>query len=551
MKSARGFSLVLFALFQLQAFAQNPRVIVASTASKELKRSAHRLRIPVDQLKNARQALKEATDLVPMIAPYPTEQISSLVQNWQNLDHIKAKDIIDSFIQGLRSQAAQAQDYSSYQRLTSAAMNLFQTTSEPDYETMLAEIRSWPDPPASFGDAALKYRQNLESQARSSILWRLIDSNPEKAYEVLSQSADDGSYNYSTLAQIAQRLMNKGKKEDALRIIDQTMNNFSRQANDPRAIQEYGNFIPMAASLDSSRAETALNQWIVQMKNQPPADNCAGKLQSGDTTVDLTCNESKILSTVRSFYSKPGLTMKTLNSMPGLEAKLDSIGGIDALFGSSSGSQPVNITTYDPRNSRSRTGVSIGSATVISSSNSPGNLIQELQGKSETNPGLVKQKLRSLAKGPEDIDKLINLANSASYQDPALAELALEIAEPLLPRIEPVQKRAQILQTMIRAYRQADGEVDTELLKSGYVIADQLRQEQSARQQPKAGEFSGYVNLMPGYATEADRLEAFLTAELSRDNFESAIRYVHSLEPGSLKLLSLIQIVQALSSQNY
>jgi hypothetical protein len=550
MKFTRVLSFVFFSLFQLQAFAQNPRVVVASATSKELKRSAHRLRIPIDQLKNARQALQEATDLIPMIDPYPTEQLGSLVQSWQNLNRSKAKNIVDFFIQDLRSRAAQASDYPSYQKATSAAMNLFQTTAEPDYEKIIAEIRNWPDPPASLGDAAVKYRQNLESQARNSLLWRLIDSNPEKAYEVISQSNDPGSANrYSYSAQIAQSLMSKGKKEDALRIIDQTMNDFSQHANDPNTVQSYGNFISTVASLNPSKGETALNQWITQLKNQPPASNCAAKLQAGDTSVDLTCTESKILNTLRNFYSKPGMTMRALSSMPGLESKLDSIGGIDALYGSSYASQPVNIMTYDPRNSRPGSGGSIGSPIIISSSNSnnTGSLLQELLGKSETNPGLVKQKLRNLAKGPEDIDKLINFANSAAYQDPELAGLALEIAQPLLPQIESVQKRSQILQNMIRAYRQADGEVDTELLKNGYIIADQLRQEQSEKQAR-----TGKISVMQsGYATDADRLEAFLTAELARDNFESAIRYVRSLEPGTLKLQSLIQIMQVLSSQNY
>jgi hypothetical protein len=546
MKFARVLPFVLFvAAFQFQVFAQNPKVIAASAASKDLKRTAHRLRIPVEQLKDARQALQEATDLVPMIDPYPVDQLSSLVSSWQNLNRSKAKSIADSFIQDLKSRAAQAKDYSSYQRATSAALSLFQSTQDPDYDRILAEIRSWPYPPASVGDAGVKYRQNLESQIQSQIMGRLMDSNPEKAYELISKSNDTGSYNYSTSAQIAQRLMSKGKKEDALRIIDQTMENFTRQANDPRAIQEFGSFISTTASLDSSRAETAMNRWVTQLKNQPPADNCAARIQSGDKNVEITCAESKVLSTLRSIYSKPGLTMKALNSMPGLESKLDSVGGIDALFGSSYGSQPINIMTYNPR-STAGTGGSISSLMVSSSGSSTDSLMRELQGKAESNPGLVKEKLRNLAKGPADIDKLLSLASSASYQDPELASLALEIAESYLSQVESVQRRSQMLQNIIRTSRQADGEVATELLKKGFLIADQLRQEQAARSLGMS-----YTTVQSGYTTEADRLEAFLTAELSRDYFDTAIRYVRSMESGPLKLLSLLQIVQALSSSNY
>jgi len=51
--------------------------------------------------------------------------------------------------------------------------------------------------------------------------------------------------------------------------------------------------------------------------------------------------------------------------------------------------------------------------------------------------------------------------------------------------------------------------------------------------------------------TPASQLEAFLVAELSRDSYESAMRYVRSMENDTLKLQCLLQIAQALSNSNY
>jgi hypothetical protein len=51
--------------------------------------------------------------------------------------------------------------------------------------------------------------------------------------------------------------------------------------------------------------------------------------------------------------------------------------------------------------------------------------------------------------------------------------------------------------------------------------------------------------------TQASQLEAFLVAELSRTSYESAIRYVRSMENNAVKVACLLQIVQALSQPNY
>ena len=67
----------------------------------------------------------------------------------------------------------------------------------------------------------------------------------------------------------------------------------------------------------------------------------------------------------------------------------------------------------------------------------------------------------------------------AAHQDPDLGALSLEIARQLLPQLEPLQKRAMTLQNIIRTYRRIEGETDIELLRNGYILADQMRQKQS------------------------------------------------------------------------
>jgi hypothetical protein len=105
---------------------------------------------------------------------------------------------------------------------------------------------------------------------------------------------------------------------------------------------------------------------------------------------------------------------------------------------------------------------------------------------------------------------------------------------------------------LVRAYRMVDGEVDPGLLKEGFILASDLREEQP-------GQAAGYGVGVPGgsftqgnigfYGTPsspADHLEAMLVAEYARDNFAGALTYVRSLPDAKLKLLALTQMIQFL-----
>ncbi len=531
------FAVLAFFYIAFSAVAQESKLVVVDTTSKELKRSAHRLGIPVEQLRKARQTLQDATDLARKIKPYPVGQLSALINSWQQLNRSRTKAVVDSFIQDLRSEAAKAADPQTYMQATSTAMSLMQSNAEFDYEKLQQMLRSWPDPPASIAEAAGKFRDGMEASLRQSAMWRLANTDPEKALTFLSSSGDSGGYNYPIAAQIAQGFMNAGRKDEAFGIIEQTISDFSQHATDPRALQAYENFVQMSArSLDSGRAAAAINPLVAQLRNQAPSAGCNGTLKVDNTSVDLTCAESRILNLVRSLPMKPGLVQTTLDSLPDLKSKLDSVGGVDNLYGGSGMSFAFNTST----GSRSMP----GSMPVDFVNQSK--LFQELKGKAESNPGFVKRKLQDAANGQQGMEMLVNLAMMAAYQDDALASLALEIAQQLVPQIEPLQRRSMVLQSLIRAYRQLDGEVDQGLLRNGFVLADQLRQEQSEKY-----DTPDQTNPMrqPGSAP-ADQLEAFLVAEVARDSFEDAINYARSMKNDAFKLMCLIQIAQALSQSN-
>lgn len=538
MKKLRRLPIVLFALsLAYTCFAQQkPRFEVVNASSKELKRTAHRLRIPVEQLKNAREALKEATDLIRKTDPYPMKQLFNLVQMWTQLDRSRSKEVIDSFINDLRSKAAKCTDLGQYQSITSIGLSLIQQNSTASPEKALQLIRDWPEPNIAASDQLKSFRDGLESQMKNQVLSQLANSDPEKALSLLPQPGDSGSYPYSIASQVAMNLMNSGKKDAALRLADQVIGSFDPNASKENPdLMNYQYFVQTVGRIDAGRANSALGGLVTALMNQPDSDNCGYLgIKTGGTSITLTCSETRMFNLVQNSRSSPTFAMKALDSMPGLKSKLEGIGGIDGLWGSNS----LNMSYYSGKNQQGT--VSSGGGTFVN----PYNLIQELKGKDAST---IKSKLKD-----KTVDELISLAMNAAYQDPDFGATVLEMAEPLIPQVEPLQKRATVLQNFIQAHRQVEGESDPEMLKTGFVIADQLRQEQAEKEETQKSNPLIIVGGVRNFGiSQPDQLEAFLVAELSRDNYESAMRYARSVESNNAKLQCLILIAQALSNSNY
>jgi hypothetical protein len=609
--------------FAVSAFPQKSIYIGTGAASKELKRAARRLHVPIEQLKKAQKALQEATDLARQIKPFPASEIQGLTETWRQLDRSKAKEVLDSFVQDLRTEAAGAKDFHAYQQATSTALMLLQINGGADYEKAQQIIQSWPEPPASAGEAGAKFLNGLKSSLRQSSIWNLANSDPAKAKELLSQADDSKGYNYSVSGQIVRGLIQDGKKDEALALVNQTINDFNQHASDPLALQAYQNFAQSTvSSLGSSVAGSIMTPLITQMTNQTPSNNCtSGSLKSGDSSIDLTCSEWNALTLVRNFsYNKPELVNNTLKSFPSLKSKLDQVGGIDDVSsgtgvtmspkfpGAAMNGIPTNINglseemSFSPENLLSIFNSAEGDNANLQNQSK---LQRELKGKAESNPELVKGRLKEAAKGPSGITMLISLAMMSNYDDPDLGSLALEVAKSLINQVEPIEKRASILQNFIQVSRQVEGEVDPEILRNGFVLADQIREKSQKQTLSKAGPGntkavpspqdmeqldayisstvggididssmifsqvngnmeailgaafpSGILNMntlgMPSFADmQADQLETFLIAESAIDNYEKAIDFARSRKSDMLRLTCLVQIAQALTRSDF
>ncbi len=520
--------------------------------TRELKRTAHQLRITVDRLKNARQALSEATELARHSSDL--QSFSSISQNWVRINKTKAADALEDLYGWLKTTARDAQDIPTYQRCRSSAQMLLRSIATLDSDRAVSLWRTWPDPPAALGPAVANLREQSAAEFEQQLAAGVSGPGMGMNLAAMSQQAAKGDYNAAGM--MVMQLNQSGNHAEALRVADQTIASFRQGTPDPRSISGYLGFVRNLPDVDPERYMNALSSLMPSLNN-PSIQGAGGTLTVGNQTVQLTAADGAVIELCRALNGRPDLAMRTLGVVPGLKAKLDGVGGIDTIVGPSgpnSASRPQISMSYSIDGQRKTTFSAIGGGTSTftgpmnmpappgSTMQSAGLLFQTLRGKLAKDPALVQQKLGELARNPDQIDSLINLANYASSIDPDLASLALDYASRLIMQVEPLTKRATTMQSLIQGYQRCNGEADGNLLQQAMVVVQQLRDEESSRPavMPSARGPVGVTRYSP-----ADQLEAAVIGELALDNFNGAMKYIR-LMPDDQKVQALLRVVQTL-----
>lgn len=500
------------------------KAIDAGAEAKELRRTAFLLRVPADQLKNARVALQEATDLVKR---EPTQlsrgSIDQIGQRWIDLNRPKAAAVLEELIGKVRADAQNATSMVLYGNALSAAEALLRPYSILNPDRALEYARQWPAPPAAAGEMGERSRTWLLEYLQSSLIAYLPIYDPDAAMRLAAEAKIPIASNYNLAGQVAMNMMRKGQRTEALQLVDQTLADFNQRRSEPAAIEQFGNFMSRLAKLDSDRFITAMTLWA---GSAPVSPGHYGSLKAGDRTVDLNYSEGWILETLRNLYNRPELVTRVMNSLPELKAKLDQIGGLDAALSPGPfANSTVTIT--------SRSGASGGSASYSYGGGSGATgLYEELLGKASRNPEMVRSRLSAAARDPGQFSNLISIAERAKVEDPDLSSMALATALQILNVTEPAQKRATLFRNYVRAQRQCEGTVDRDILREGFVLADNLRQE-TKETNYFAGDF-----------------ERFLVAELAVDDFDAAMSYVRPMPDNAQKAMALLAIVQSLTQRH-
>jgi hypothetical protein len=529
------FSTLFAFLFviSVNGLTQEGKVTVVDHGSRELKRTAHSLQVPPDQLRNARLALQEATDLIKQMDPMPGPALGDLATLWVELNRPKAVAALEGLIEKVRKLALTAPDLQAYRDCADQAQSLLTALGELDPDKGLLLAKEWPQPPSSSGSAGEEVRSSMEAQVRDHLTRRLAYSDPKRALELADESPTGTSAVYVARGQRIYTMSRQGRRDEALRLADKWIADFNYSMADRVAVRDYLGFLRQVAVLDPNRFLAAIGSMAGLFSSTDPLDSPLFFV--GDERIPVNRAEFEIFSVFQT-RMQPELILKTLDLLPELKAKAEQAGGIDRLLAG-------------PRESVSRRvpcSPAVGAGTDAANTRSEyrpldkESLLTELRGKAEKDPGLVRARLPDVARDPGQIPDLIELAEMARSVDLELASMTLDAAKPLLSRVEPLPDRARLFRDIAQAYRICDGEADAGLLRDGFALVSRIRQEGDSAAQ---GESEG--------GEAADELEGTLVSELAWIDFDSAMRYVRSIQEKPLRLAALLRIAQSLREYSF
>jgi hypothetical protein len=363
----------------------------------------------------------------------------------------------------------------------------------------------------------------------------MVSANPDAALAMMSGSTEGAGVDFGLRAPIASQMINSGRREEGLRIIDRTVAEFA--AISPTPAQWHG-YVSFLQQVTYAAPDRFLEAFHVLTKAGPPPAGGSGRSHAfpgpAGQVVVLDEQEAMALNLLRGLHQRPELMLKALESMPSLKSKVEQLGGIDSALNPGDMGRFLSAHPNALYRKGHRTNPD-GSMAGEADPNTPAAIHARIRGKMDTEPQFVRRTLADAFRGPEDAGRLLELAMAASGEDPDLSSLAIQMALPLVRRVDSPEQRMHLFQQLVSITRQCDGEVDPELIKEGFVLVDELREQEEKK--------PANVPVKPG-TTAADQFEMFLVAELARDNFTAAIRYARSLQDDSMKLATLLRIVQ-------
>jgi hypothetical protein len=527
---------------------------VEMVKSKDLRRTAHRLHITIEQLTNARTALKEATDLALRQDPPAPNDYSTLARLWVQMNRQESLAMIASLIEQLCKQAQAADDLNAYRKYTTPALQLLYMLFDLDIEKAKQIADLWPAPATKLGDAAQQVLTQFQSDFSTRLMSQGSYALADQSYEQYLQPEKSASLPFAPRVNVASALISANQKEKARALLDQAVADLAKRPPDPSKNGDTETFLRGLVNLYPEKFIDAFDNYKEVLSRQDTSANPGIIYQVGDEKILLDPSESALLNMIRGIYGRPELALKLLESNPGLRAKLNQLGGLDNFFNRSmlsgtpmpisypANAQPPVIVTNPPgASSDGRQNSAVPEKPI----NLP-DLLQSLRGKAALNPEMVRRKLAEIFQKKEQFSLLMNLAQSASYPDPDLASIALEVARGLLPLFDSLQQRSSSIRSLIMIARQIDGEVDPTLLREGFNLVTEMRDEEKQRA-PAADRV-----VTPGAAVvhPSDDFEFFLIAQNALDDFGSAIRRAHSIEVEGLRMKALLQIAQVFTA-NY
>ena len=512
----------------------------AATVTPELKRAARQMNVTPEALQQARQTLREVTDLASRQPPFPADLASPLATAWSRLHPREAPAQLERIFRTLNMQLQNAEPAESVPTQLAMA-GVLRSLANVDPDRAWTLMQQWPavegppeEPPIDGPAARHPPTERIRQQARESVLAELVRCDPDRATPLLEAMAREnpaglmqgGSWMY---------MLQQTRPELWTKLADEALKAYKDQ---PLTRQTMGNYMQLLRGLnwtDPDLIAPTARQAIQQLKSMGPENipDRAVVLRVQDESVRLEGAEAMALEVVRSLRSSPGLAMEVMAEFPGLAEKLNKIGGSDVVFRPSSGTTSRNNVMEEDLTPMSRRRSSDGSGGGF------GSRMVGRQCPNDSKPSqALRARLRELASQESGFDQLVREATNLSYSQPEMGEEALRLAEGLVDEnAEPAVKAERWIR-LVNGYAMMDSEISSNLLEKAFTAVQELQDtppdEAEARPPPQ-----------PGMDPVA-RMQTELFKALARSDGTRALERARRLTDERARMIALLGVMQGL-----
>lgn len=506
----------------LFAQPQPPKVVVKRLQDSDLERTAHSLKISVERLQQARQVLEEATRLLAKAAPDEAARFSQIPALWLKIHRQQAVDHLEDLIMQRSRDVSALESDEEYRALTNWAVRTAAQLAQLHPPRALQALQSWLDPPQRLGESSAELFRQMHSELASDNFASRYSKDPPGSLNRLLEGR-------SSLGRIRLELNDAVQNKDpqsADQLIDDYLLEVNARPPDRSTLFMLSYMVRRMAWMNNHRS-TELSDALVsayQRYGENRLQQEAYLYETDGRQVELSAGEYQFLTDLRRSAWQPELTLRLVDSWPGLREKIDMLGGVDRaiasrpteVIGSAEGSQRVRSLRVRNENTFE--------------------LFRELRYEALARPGWVRKRLEQVAEQGEDaFETLMQLAASARGEHPELAALALEYARPLIDEAEEPAAALKLFVSYARRYRGLEGALTPELIRQGLHLLSALQDEQGSTEDDARRQ-----------GASPSGSKSFLIGEWARLDLAGSLAEARAEEDVGRRLQYLVSIVESL-----
>lgn len=440
------FFLLIAALAPIRLIAQERVVTVAAVDDAEIRRTATRLKMCPKKLKELRILLDRATDLVFAIdeESWTRDSFSGVALGWLKLDRARAASVIQAFVNHLRTLATSTADPRIYKEVTKEARDVVSRLRPLLFESD-ATMDDWPGPPPLQSSQTSDWHRDLLQQELYS-----THLDPLEALQRL-QEIETQIGNYRFRPKLIDRLVATGANDEASDLFRKTLQSMMTE---PRMqnMQVVSELLHQAARRFPDQINSVMQVWRDLLAGFPSVPGTGRETKIGEYSIHVNSTEEHVLITAQNLLNRrPKLALQVIDALPGLAAKIESVGGLDA---------------YLNRHN-----------TVSVSGNKYREYYLELQWLAESDHQTFSDYLHNYGDPKDHLDQLIRLSHNF-YSDPKLnparGREILDAAVRIAWEMEDPRRLATIIQQLCGRYHQYEGDFPKEFIDLFFEALDRL-----------------------------------------------------------------------------